>query len=116
MQVLTQTLTFTAGTAVQLAIVDANGNALTHGSGIYVEPAVTNSHVCYVGDNALATGTSTTNHVIKELQIPPSFAADKGSIDHWEVQDQNGNDRVEFGQFAFDGTTGEKVRVTVYIS
>lgn len=112
MQLLTATVTFTSGTAVVLSSLPAFA-AIGRGAvaKLYIEPSAANTHVCYVGDNQLATGTSLVNHVIRVLAIP--VAGDALDVYREELaQNQNG---INLSDFSMDGTTSEQGRVTVFV-
>lgn len=106
---------------VKMALVTFNGTAQTldtifpgiRGVGkVYIEPVKSNTHVAYVGTASLALGTSTDDQVIKQLAIPVSAT---GILDNWlqDLSSSNHNDEI-LAQYAVDGTSGEKVRVTIW--
>jgi hypothetical protein len=106
-------LTFDGGGAKKLALTDGQGNVIFHVTKIYAEPASGNTHVAYVGDASLAIGTSTDAHVIKRLAPPTSATA---TLDFWREETQFDKNILDSRQFAFDGTSGEKIRVTVEVA
>lgn len=79
---------------------------------IYVEPLQGNTHVAYVGDVNLAIGTSTDAHVIKQLAKPPTLG---GILDNFDWDVKNGLDLIDDQQLTFDGTSGEGVRVAIFV-
>lgn len=79
---------------------------------VLVQPLKGNTHVAYVGDSLLAIGTSTDAHVIYQLAKPTAVDAVLDKFD-WDVTE--GLDDIDMNQLAFDGTSGEGVRVTVFV-
>lgn len=113
MQIITGTVTFTNGTAVVLSTVAAFGGIPRFAvAKVYIEPASGNTHVCYVGDWALTLGTSTVDHVIRQLAKPSAADA---VLDSYTAQDEYGQDTIMLSDFSLDGTTNEKARVTVFV-
>ena len=115
MQVFYQLLTFTTA-PVALSLTE-NESSVTRACRIYAEPADSNTHDCYVEAAGVATGASgSTAGVIKRLSKPTAAnTAGFQASDHWELADGNGLNRVDLTQYQFDGTSGEKVRVTVFV-
>src|SRR5262245_5572151 len=107
MRVYTETITFDGGGAKTLAAAATRTRAYK----IYVEPGDGNTHAAYIGDSSLAIGTSTTDHVIKRLAPPSSGTA---IVDKWEHYGEGVQNGVELAQFTFDGTSGEKLRVSLF--
>lgn len=104
-----QVLTFDGGGAKTLA-AGPNGNF--RATRLLVQPLKSNTHVAYVGDKDLAIGTSTDAHVIYQLAKPTAADALLDKFD-WEVS--LGADLIPYEQLRFDGTSGEAVRVTIFI-
>jgi hypothetical protein len=101
-------LTFTGSGALQALTANTNNRATR----CYVEPLQGNSHVAYVGDSGLAIGTSTDAHVIKQIAKPPTLG---GALDFFDWDVKRGDDLIDMNQLKFDGTSGEGVRVTVFV-
>lgn len=99
-------VTFDGGGAKQVL---AGDNRATK---VFVQPLEGNTHVAYVGDSLLAIGTSTDAHVIYQLAKPTAADAQLDKFD-WDVS--HGMDLIDMKQLAFDGTSGEGVRVTVFV-
>ena len=114
MQVFHQELTFTTS-PVKITLTDGSGRTPLRATRLYVEPASTNTHDAFVECAGLATGaTGATDGVIKVLAKPPT--AGSGTVtDFFEIVDQKGGNAIELSQFQFDGTSGEKVRVTIQV-
>ncbi len=112
MQAITATVTFTHGTAVVLStLASFVGIQNFKVSKLFVEPAAGNSHVCYLGDAALALGTSSVDHVIRQLAKPTAVDA---ILDSFDLDVTGGHNLIDLQQYSVDGTTAEKCRVTVY--
>jgi hypothetical protein len=117
MQPYQQVLTFTNGTAVSLSITDFSGNAISACAKMLVEPDDANTHEMYVGDARMALGTSVSNHVIRIIAPPPSpQATSTAGRDNFQLETQRENNTIFLASFTFDGTTGEKVRVTAFVN
>ncbi len=113
MQVLTATVTFTAGTAVVLSTLTPFAAIQNFKvSKLFIEPASANTHKLYVGDALLATGTSTVDHVIKQVAKPTAADA---ILDNFDLDVTGGHNLIDLTQFSVDGTTAEKGRVTVHV-
>lgn len=112
MQVFTQTLTLNHGTPATISDLASNGFKCTK---LFIEQVQANTHLVYVGDPSLALGTSTVDHVIKQLQIPATAAAGSLPLDNFDVQDPKGGNAVDTTQYSFDGTTAEKVNITIWV-
>lgn len=106
MRVYTEVLTFDGGGNKQLAAVATRVRAYR----MYVEPDAANTHVAYVGDPTFVKATSTVAGVIKQLAKPTAADA---VLDHYDVWGEGVQDGLELSEFNFDGTSGEKVRVTL---
>lgn len=102
-----QVLTFDGGGAKSIAAI-GSGRATR----ILVQPVKSNTHVAYVGDKDLAIGTSTDAHVIYQLAKPTAADAVLDKFD-WEVTE--GLDLIPTEQLKFDGTSGEGVRVVIFV-
>lgn len=104
-----------AGAPQVLAFVDGGGNPITRIQRLIVEPASSNTHDCFVEAAGVATAaTGSTDGVIRRLAKPP--AADSGTlVDFFEVAVQVGN-MIDTKSLQFDGTSGEKVRVTAFVA
>lgn len=111
MQVYQQVLTF-GGSPVVISIQDAQSRVIGRASRLYAEPDNSNTHACYVGVAAMASG-DTSAHVIKQLQSPATGVNPVGN--YFQVEDGNGKDTLELAQYAFDGTSGEKIKVTIHV-
>jgi hypothetical protein len=86
--------------------------APTQATRIRVEPA-SGSNVSFVEVLGLATGaTGGTDGVIHQLA---AYSA-TGPLDSWEIVAQKGGNLISVGEFQLDGTSTEKVRVTVWVS
>lgn len=103
-KLVTEVLTFLNGTPRQVAFA---GRACR----MIAEPDDANTHVSYVGLSTMALGTSTVVGVVKRLAKPSAADA---LLDNYDVQDQSAANNVRASQYFFDGTTGEKVRVTLF--
>jgi hypothetical protein len=116
MQVYTQLITFTTA-PVALSITDSQSRPVLRACRIYAEPATSNAHDCFVEVDGVATGASgSTAGVIKRIAAPiAANTAGAAAVDHWDLADQNGLNRVDLTQYQFDGTGGEKLRVTVFV-
>jgi len=116
MQVYYQLLTFTTA-PVPLSITDNHSNPVYRASRVYAEPATANAHDCFVEAVGVATGaTGSSAGVIRRLSKPiAADTAGAAAVDHWELADEDGLNRVDLTQYQFDGTSGEKVRVTVFV-
>lgn len=116
MQIFSKLITFTTAPVV-LSFVDSNNNPILRMMRIYAEPATSNLHDCFVESTgaAVATGaTGNTMGVIKRLAKPP--VVDNGTpTDFWDVAANFGSNILEVAQYQFDGTAGEKVRVTIHV-
>lgn len=111
MQVFVQLVTFTT-TPVALAVTDDEATVVHHATRVFVEPA-SGTHVSYVEKVGVATSAGdATLGVIKRL----AAYASTGILDHWEITDQKGGNLIDLSQYQFDGTAGEKLRVTVYVA
>ena len=110
MQIITKTVTFTNGTAVNLGAISGAPARCTK---LVVEPASGNTHVCYVGDASLALGSSTVDHVMKQIAKP---SASDAVLDNFTLEDQSNRNTIMTAQYAVDGTTNEKARVTFFIN
>jgi hypothetical protein len=114
MQIFSQLITFTSA-PVSFAVTDANGNQIKQCSQIYIEPAYPSSsgHEQFIEQSGLSTGAGPgTAGVIKVL----APLAASGPQDFWRVSDHKGGNLIEISQFAADGTTGEKMRVTYFVA
>lgn len=78
---------------------------------LYAEPDISNSHKSYVGVASMASGDTSAN-VIKQLQAPATGVNPIGN--YFEVVDGDGKNTLELDQYAFDGTSGEKMRITIH--
>lgn len=107
MRVYTEVLTFDGGGNKQLAAVTTRGKAYR----MYVQPDAANTHVAYVGDPSFLKATSTVAGVIHQLAKPSAADAVLDKFDIWAEGVQDG---LELVQYNFDGTSGEKVRVTLF--
>lgn len=100
------------GEPVVLSVTDGNGRPITQASQIYVEPAADMAAQAFVETAGVATGaTASTKGVIKALQAYQS----SGPQDYWRIVDHKGGNLLELSQFQFDGTTGQHLRVSVFV-
>lgn len=109
MYVKTVTLTFAGGGAQTL--IAAFGT--TRATRLHVEPADANVNVCYIGGPTFVMATSTVDGVIRQLAIPDT--THKQPLDSFDVDISMGKDMIELDQYLFDGTAGQKVRVTILV-
>jgi hypothetical protein len=110
MQVLQTVLTF-AASPQKATFQNSAGTSIFKCTHIYAEPLHTNTHVSYVGTAAMMSGVTDVN-VIKQLQSPSAGVNPLQNF--WELADYRGN-VVDIAQFSFDGTSGEKMKVTVFL-
>lgn len=111
MQVFSTVITFTTA-PVGLSLVDGGNNPITRGCKIFVEPA-SGTHVMYVEVKGTATGAGdATAGVIKRLN---AYNA-SGILDNWDLEDQSNGNTIDLLEYVFDGTSGEKCRVTVHVN
>lgn len=108
MRVFQEVITFDGGGAKVSARIAALGTRFAR---MFAEPDSGNTHVCYVGDAALAIGTSTVVHVIKRIAKPSAADA---LLDNYDLGAYNGTSDYNYKDFSFDGTSGEKLRLTFY--
>lgn len=115
MQVFTQTITFTTALGVK-TISDLAGNNYKC-SQLYVEPDQANTHIAAVIDTSVADTSSPlgNQNIIKQIQIPQATSSFK-PLDNFQVVDQKGGNAVQTSQFAFAGTPGEKLRITIHVN
>lgn len=111
MQVFTTTITFT-GTGAQ-TIPDLASNGFK-ASILTVAPAEANSHVSYCASAGFVIGSIPTG-IIKQLQIPSAILAGNIPLDQFQVQDPKGANPIDLTQYSFDGTSGEKLNVTIHV-
>lgn len=113
MQIFHKLITF-GGSPVVPLFMDVNGNTIFRCMRIYAEPASTNTHVCFVEAAGIATGaTGATDGVIKQLGIPSATGVQ--TVDFWEVAANFGSNILEIAEYQFDGTSGEKLRLTIHV-
>jgi hypothetical protein len=119
MQMLVATVALTgAGAGVTLIglFKDGAGNNITKASKLDAEPDISNSHVSYIGDKSMNTSTSIINHVSKILQIPKaSQAAGDAAYDRFTTGTPIRQPMLDLGDYTFQGTNGEKIRVTIWV-
>ncbi len=115
MQVFTQTITFTTALGVQ-TISDLAGNNYKC-SQLFVEVNQANANVAAMIDTSVAdTSASLGNQcIIKQFQIPKATST-FAHLDDFKMTDDKGANAIDLRQFAFAGTPGEKLRVTIHVS
>jgi hypothetical protein len=106
MTITTQIITFTSS-AVQF--VGPTQGVQGRSRKVLAEPLRSNTHPCYVGTSAVTNDASGTG-VIQELATPPAATI---PCDRFVDEDQNGENRIEPGQYYAHGTSGEKLKVAI---
>ncbi len=100
-------LTFTGSGSLQ-ALTSGSSNRATK---VIAQPLRTNTNPAYVGTVSMAIGTSLATGVISEIAAPVAATPlDKFS---WDVK--AGHDLIDMNQLYFDGASGEKLLVTVFV-
>lgn len=110
MQVFTQTLTFDGLGSKTISDLASNNFKCSR---LLVEQVQANTHISYCGDSSFAQGTSIVTHLIKQLAIPDTNKL--VPLDQFLVTDQKGANAVDTTQYSFDGTSGEKLNVTIWV-
>lgn len=113
MQVFTEVLTFQTNLGV-VTLPDLAGNNYKAAQ-LFVEPAQANTAVAAVIDTSLLdSNMSNLNQcIIKQLQIPDT--AKKVPLDNFQVIDPKGANGITTSQYAFIGTKGQKLNVTIWV-
>lgn len=110
-KIITQTVTFTNGTAQIIGAMANYVGVYDRAARVFIQPDAANSHVMYVGDQNMALGSSTVDHVIDILDKPETGQ----SLDEMNLGVEYGVNCVPLAQLSVDGTTNEKCRITVFI-
>lgn len=109
MQIITVTATFTGTKQLLSSLTGAPARC----SKVIVEPAAANANVCYVGDASLALGTSTVDHVIKQIAKP---SATDAVLDNFTLEDRQNLNSIHTAQLSVDGTSTQKAKITFFVN